>query len=98
MRIVRTVLWLPTLLLQALDIYTTSSVSVEWESNPLMASVWRANGFLVVVLIKALAVIGLGAFHALLVKYLPDFEKPFLVGLVASVFAMSLIVRFNLGV
>jgi len=97
MRIVRTVLWLPTLLLQALDIYTTSRVSVEWEANPFMAHAWGEGGFQIVVLIKVLVVVGLGTFHALLVKHLPDFEKPFLVGLVATVFAMSLIVRFNLG-
>jgi len=91
-------IWLPIWLLQILDIYTTSRVSVGREANPFMAGIWGSYGFLMAVAVKALAAVGLGIFHILLVKHLPDFEKPFVVGLVISLMAMAAIVGLNFSV
>ena len=89
-------LWVPTALLQLLDIYTTSRVSMEREANLFMASLWGISGFWLVALVKILAVSGLGVFHILLVKYLPDLERPFMVGMIPALLTMVALVVWNI--
>ena len=91
----RIAIWYLILTLQFVDIYTTSLVDVGREANPFMAGIWSASNFWFVACVKLVFVCGLVGVHALLVKYLSDFEVPFVAGLAASMIAMLVIVSLN---
>ena len=92
----RTVLIVLLFLTQIADLWTTSLVGVSREGNVLMSALWVARGYPVLIALKLGISSGLTVLYWLIIKYTPQYEKPYRAGLAASILAMIGVVVLNI--